>query len=191
MILLQLLSFWLCGPRVLDTCCHRLHKCKATAWRHFDQTGDVRRGSKQSSRDHNNYVCARHAVAAMLPLTDFYLATWSFSKEELCKAGQKLIHPSKKLVLENYSGTLIIGPLLGRAKHGPISKVVTLSRWFKHEITKMGRPKSGLFLKVVWLSRWSHSKVPLYTLFWNKILSKTISPKFPIIYHRFEHDWYS
>ncbi len=28
-----------------------------------------------------------------------------------------------------YSGTLIIGPLLGRAKIGHISKVVTLSRW--------------------------------------------------------------
>ena len=28
-----------------------------------------------------------------------------------------------------YSGTLIIGPLLGRAKTGQISKVVTLSRW--------------------------------------------------------------
>ncbi len=29
----------------------------------------------------------------------------------------------------NYSGTLIIGPLLGRAKSGQIGKVVTLSRW--------------------------------------------------------------
>ncbi len=31
-----------------------------------------------------------------------------------------------------YSGTLIIGLLLGRAKCGQISKVVTLSRWSGH-----------------------------------------------------------
>ena len=61
-----------------------------------------------------------------------------------------------------YSGTLLIGPLLGQEKGGQISEVVTLSRWFKHSKTKTGRLKSGLFVKVVWLSRWSHFKVPLY-----------------------------
>ncbi len=54
---------------------------------------------------------------------------------------------------------MIIGPLLGRAESGQISKVVTLSRWFNHRKTEMGRPKTGLFYKVVRLSGWSHSKV--------------------------------
>ncbi len=49
-------------------------------------------------------------------------------------------------------------------KRGQISKVVHLSRWFKHGKTKTGQPKSGLFLKVVWLSWWSHFKVPLQSM---------------------------
>ena len=58
-----------------------------------------------------------------------------------------------------FNGTLIIGPLLGQEKGGQISEVVTLSRWFKHSLTKTGRLKSGLFIKVVRLSRWSHFKI--------------------------------
>ena len=67
-------------------------------------------------------------------------------------------------ILVNYSGTLIIGPLLGEEKGGQISEVVTLSRLFKHSLTKTGQLKSGLFVKVVRLSRWSHFKVPLYSI---------------------------
>ncbi len=37
-----------------------------------------------------------------------------------------------------YSGTLIIGPLLGRAKIGQINKVVTLSRWSGHILWPSG-----------------------------------------------------
>ena len=65
---------------------------------------------------------------------------------------------------DDYSGTLIIEPLLGWAKGGQISQVVSLSRWFKHGKTKTGRLKGGLFLKVVRLPRWSHSKVPLHII---------------------------
>ncbi len=74
-----------------------------------------------------------------------------------------------------YSGTLIIGPLLGRTKTGQISKVVTLSRWSEcmtsptagqmirlYKKSQTGRSKSGPISKVVRLSGWSHSKVPLY-----------------------------
>ena len=68
----------------------------------------------------------RHENMVMLPLTSFSMAAWSLYMEEICKSGQKLIHPSKKFVLETN------------------------------------------------------------TLFWNKILLKTIPPKFPIIWYRIE-----
>ena len=70
-----------------------------------------------------------------------------------------------------YSGTLIIGPLLGRTQTGQIGKVVTLSRWPEgmlsltagqlYKKSQMGQSKSGPISKVVRLSGWSHSKVPL------------------------------
>ncbi len=71
-----------------------------------------------------------------------------------------------------YSGTLIIGPLLGWSKTGQIGKVVTLSRWPEwmlsltagqlYKKSQTGWSKSGPISKVVRLSGWSHSKVPLY-----------------------------
>ncbi len=42
-----------------------------------------------------------------------------------------------------YSATLINGPLLGRAKSGQISKVVTLSRWSGHILWPSGNKSYG------------------------------------------------
>ena len=56
-------------------------------------------------------------------------------------------------VAYHYSGTLIIGPFLGRAKCGQISKVVTLSRRSGHILwessLEKAELKSGLNSKVV------------------------------------------
>ncbi len=60
-----------------------------------------------------------------------------------------LVEEVPKLV---YSGTLIIGPLLGRAKVGQISKVVTLSGWSRHNYIRKVKWDGQ---KVVWLVRWS------------------------------------
>ena len=71
------------------------------------------------------------------------------------------IEPEQHIIFI-YSGTLIIGPLLGQAKGW------SLCQGCQNECkkTEAGRQKSGLISKVVRLSGWSHSKVPLYAVVW-------------------------
>ncbi len=68
-------------------------------------TGDVRRGSKQSSRDQQSIKVNMHVMQLLCNVAphSLLLGNMIFQQGGALQSWTKLIHPSKKLVLENYT----------------------------------------------------------------------------------------